>query len=135
MFNMELAALMGMSLVMLFTVMAQGFAYTKSVGVQFSLSARDEARALPPIVGRLQRAVRNQLEAVGIFVPVVLVAILTNASNSFTAYGAVGYVMGRALYPIVYAMGWSPYRSIVWGLSQACWVTMVFGVLRGNGIV
>ncbi len=63
---------------------------------------------------RLNRAVRNQIEAIAIFAPVVLTVHMLELSNPTTALGAQLFVAARAVHAIVYVAGIPYARTTAW---------------------
>lgn len=68
---------------------------------------------------RLNRAIRNQIEAIAIFAPVLLSVELANLTNETTAIGAQIFVIARILHAIVYTAGMPWVRTTVWAIGVA----------------
>ena len=80
---------------------------------------------LPEITGwagRAQRAHRNMLENLPIFVALVLVAQVAGRTNATTLLGAELFVWARLAYAIIYIIG------IPW-LRTAAWLVSVIGMV------
>lgn len=105
------------------------FARTSQYGLKWNTGARDDTMpALNPVAGRLQRAQYNLFETLPLFIGAVLVAHLTQRENSITAMGAQVYFWGRVLYVPLYAFGIRQIRSLVWLVSTAGLVAILYVV-------
>jgi uncharacterized MAPEG superfamily protein len=67
--------------------------------------------------GRAIRAHRNMLESLVLFAALVLVAVVTQRTNSVTALGAQLFFWARLIYAAVYVAGIPWLRTAVWGVS------------------
>jgi uncharacterized MAPEG superfamily protein len=61
--------------------------------------------------------VRNHVEGLALFAPLVLVADAAGVSNPWTQGAALFYLVMRLLHAGFYAGGITPLRSISWGLG------------------
>jgi uncharacterized MAPEG superfamily protein len=83
-----------------------------------ALAANREA--LPELkgwAGRAQRAQRNMVENLLLFVPLVLVAVVANKTNAMTLLGAQIFFWARLAYAGVYVAGITWLRTGVWFVS------------------
>lgn len=71
---------------------------------------------------RLNRTVRNQLEAMAIFVPFVVSVEISQVSNEYSALGAQIFVAARVVHSLVYIAG------IPW-VRTAAWAVGVVGII------
>ena len=79
---------------------------------------RDEPRAVGTVAGRLDRALKNFLETFPLFAAAILAcAAAGKIGTGYTIYGSATYVIGRALYVPLYAMGTPLLRTLVWTVS------------------
>ena len=70
------------------------------------------------MAARLDRALKNFLETFPLFAAAILACAAANKlGSSNTIYGAAAYVIGRALYVPLYAMGTPLLRTLVWTVS------------------
>ncbi|WP_284162582.1 MAPEG family protein [Frigidibacter sp. SD6-1] len=81
------------------------------------------------LAGRLQRAMNNHFEGLILFTIATLVVILGNQSSPTTQYAAWTYLAARILYVPAYALGWRPWRSVLWGAGLAATLTMIIASL------
>ena len=82
-------------------------------GLAWGLGNRDGTFAVPPWVGRAQRAHLNLLENLPSFAILVLVAHVAGKSNATTALGATLFFWGRVLHAGVYIAGITVLRTLV----------------------
>lgn len=77
----------------------------------------------PPIelkgwVGRAQRAHRNMLESLLLFVALVLTAQVTGKADETTAMGAGVFFYARLAYAAIYCLGIAWVRTIAWTIAM-----------------
>jgi uncharacterized MAPEG superfamily protein len=106
------------------------FARTGQYGLKWNTGPRDEAMPpLSPVAGRLKRAQDNLFETLPLFVGAVLVAHLAGRDSNITAIGAQVYFWGRVVYVPLYAFGIRQVRSLVWTVSVAGLIAIVYAIL------
>jgi uncharacterized MAPEG superfamily protein len=110
-----------------------GAVMNRDVGMAWNASPRDEPKAFSPLTGRLRRAVDNHFEALTLFTVAVLVVSLSGAASGLTAACAWLYLAARILYVPAYAFGWSPWRSVIFGVGAAATGVMILAALLGGG--
>lgn len=106
------------------------FARTGQYGLKWNTGPRDET--MPPlsaVAGRLKRAQDNLFETLPLFIGAVLIAHVANRDSNITAMGAQVYFWGRVAYVPLYAFGIRQVRSIVWLISTAGLVAVVYAIL------
>ena len=69
------------------------------------VGARDQDREGSDFTGRARRTVKNQIEAVAVFAPLVLIAHMLEVSNTLTVWGAGLFLGARVLYVPLYLPG------------------------------
>jgi uncharacterized MAPEG superfamily protein len=106
-----------------------GWSMNRDVGVEWNASPRDEPVDFSPLTDRLRRAVDNHFEAVALFTIAVVVVKLSGAANGLTAGCAWVYLGARILYIPAYAFGWSPWRSMIFGVGATATVAMILAAL------
>jgi uncharacterized MAPEG superfamily protein len=67
--------------------------------------------------GRAQRAHRNMLENLPLFIALVLIAQLANRTDAMTALGAELFFWGRLVQAIIYILGLPWLRTLAWLVS------------------
>jgi uncharacterized MAPEG superfamily protein len=106
------------------------FARTGQYGLKWNTGPRDETMPpLSPVAGRLKRAQYNLFETLPIFIGAVLIAHIANKESQITAIGAQVYFWGRVAYVPLYAFGIRHLRSLVWLVSTAGLVAILYAVL------
>ena len=75
--------------------------------------------------GRAARAHRNMLENLVLFAALVLIAVISNKTNSSTLMGAQLFVWARLAYALVYLAGIPWLRTLVW-LVSVIGLVMIF---------
>lgn len=108
-----------------FQLMLYGVVANLQVGVGYSMSARDTAKSLTGVAGRLQRALNNHFEALILFAIAVGLVTALGASNAATEICAHAYLVARILYVPAYAQGLTPWRSIIWAIGFFATIAMV----------
>jgi uncharacterized MAPEG superfamily protein len=87
-------------------------------GLKWNAGPRDEPVVLTGIAGRLERAFANFRETFPLFAALVVIDYLGGRLGELTAYGAVVYVVARAIYIPFYAFGVPYVRSLTWVASM-----------------
>ena len=90
----------------------------KETGWVYNVGPRDDPG--PPVgkvTGRLQRAHRNLLETLPVFIAAILIAHVAHREGGLTLWGAWIYLLARIIYVPLYALGIPIFRSIAF---QAC---------------
>ncbi len=105
---------------------------TAETGLQYNASARDgEAPPPRPITARLQRAQANLYETLPLFAAAVLIAHVSGSEGDLTLWGCWMYLVARIVYVPLYAAGIPYVRSLVWLVSLAGLIMVLFAVLTG----
>lgn len=78
-----------------------------------------------PVTGRLHRALTNHFEGLVLFTLAVVALALSGRASGLTAACAWTYLAARALYVPAYALGWVPWRSVIWAVGFAATVAMI----------
>ena len=80
---------------------------------------------------RVSRTAANTNESIAIFILATLFCILSGASPTYTAYGAWGFVLSRALYAVFYYSNLQTLRSATFAISLCCLLGLLLtGFLR-----
>ena len=116
--TIELTLLAWTLVLALVQIFAAAGARTRQYGSKWNAGARDEQLPpLNPVAGRLVRAQANLFETLPLFIAAVLIAHVAGKEGGLTTIGAWLYLVGRAVYVPLYALGIPVVRSIVWGLA------------------
>jgi uncharacterized MAPEG superfamily protein len=101
----------------------------RQVGPKYAAGPRDEPRQLTGTAGRLQRALTNHFEGLILFSIAAVVITLTDQSTALTAACAWVYLAARILYVPAYALGWNPWRSLIWAFGFIATLVMLVAAL------
>ena len=101
----------------------------RDVGAAWNAGPRDDQPEFSPLTGRLRRAVNNHFEALILFTVAVLVVTLSGKASALTATCAWLYLPARLLYIPAYAYGWTPWRSVIFGVGAAATLIMLLAAL------
>jgi len=110
----ELTALTLAALLQALQFAAYSVTANMQVGPKYAMGPRDTPRQLTGLAGRLQRAMNNHFEGLILFTIAVLVVTLSDQSTAVTQMAAWIYLAARVAYVPAYALGLSPWRSLIW---------------------
>ena len=128
----ELKILALSTIVLLFYIVAATQSKTAQYGAKWNMGPRDSAVPEPsPITGRLNRAQANFLETYPIAIIALLGVVLANKTSATTALGGWIWLGARVVYWPLYAAGIPLIRTIVWGISMAGLVMVIWPLLAG----
>jgi uncharacterized MAPEG superfamily protein len=93
----------------------------REIGPAYFLTPRDgpPPRELSQSAARLKRAYQNHVEAFPLFAAAVLVAEVSGNSGALTAACAFAYLGARVAFVPAYLYGWTPWRSVFFGIGFA----------------
>jgi uncharacterized MAPEG superfamily protein len=94
------------------------------------LGPRDDPRPVTGQAARLSRAYANFEETFPIFAVVVIATLLTNKSGTQATFGAWLYLLGRAAYVPLYAMGLPIVRTVAWTASIVGIIWMIVALFQ-----
>lgn len=89
----------------------------QQVGLATLAGNRDAMPELAGWTGRAQRAHRNMLENLPLFIALVLIAQLANRTNAMTALGAELFFWARLAQAVLYIAGVPWLRTLAWLVS------------------
>ena len=90
---------------------------------------RDKAPEMSVVAGRLERAKNNMLEALPIFLPLALLALIKGGDTGEAARSAFVFLIARVAYVPAYVSGIPMLRSLVWLVGVASLVMMALSLL------
>ncbi|MDO5659128.1 MAG: MAPEG family protein [Paracoccus sp. (in: a-proteobacteria)] len=102
-----------------------GASLNRDAGADWNAGPRDSEPQLSPLTGRLRRAVDNHFEGLTFFTIAVVVVTLGGTASGFTAACAWVYLIARILYVPAYALGLSPWRSLIWAAGFLATMAMI----------
>ncbi|MFV0515075.1 MAG: MAPEG family protein [Jhaorihella sp.] len=123
---LTLAALLQVAQIVLVAVPAN-----RELGPGYTMSPRDHppSRQMSQRTGRLKRAFENHTEWLLPFGIACVVLTVSGQSTAFTAACAWTYLAARILYVPAYALGWRPWRSLIWAAGLLATVLMLGAAL------
>lgn len=86
--------------------------------------------SLTGAAARAQAAQQNSYETLPLFLVSVVVALLFFVPLSIVSQLAWLYVLLRVIFGLAYIANWSTFRSIVWALSLACPLMLLYLAAR-----
>lgn len=89
------------------------------------LGARDNLAPYSPGLGRAKRATANMIEAMYLFVPLVLVAVLSDRTNQWTELGCMIFFFARLAFAPLYWFGVPVVRTLAY-MAGAAGLVMIF---------
>ncbi len=98
------------------------------------LGPRDGLAPFNPMMGRSKRATANMIEAMCMFVPLVLLVELSGRSNQWTELGAAIFFFARLAFAPLYWFGVPVVRSLAFFVAAAGLVMMFLQVLPFSGV-
>lgn len=96
---------------------------------KWNAGPRDAPPQFSDLTGRLRRAVDNHFEALVFFIIAVVLVEFTLSNNLLTAICAWIYLGTRVLYVPAYALGWTPWRSVIYAAGMVATMTMTIAAL------
>jgi len=96
--------------------------------IDYLRSNRDTPPPPPVMAGRMDRALRNLLEALPVFLPLALLVEIHDITGGWSYTGAAVFFFARLAYVPAYAIGIPLLRSAVWTIGHAGLVMMVVGL-------
>lgn len=108
---------------------AYSFTANQQVSRKVAFGPRDTAVELTGTAGRLKRALNNHFEGLILFTIACVVVTLGEQSTPFTNACGWIYLGARVLYVPAYALGLSPWRSLIWAVGLLATVAMLIAAL------
>ncbi len=115
--SFELQTAVWTTVILFVLLMLQGGLIAVVQGLKWDLGSRDGAHEESPLQGRVARTAANHIEGMLLFLPLVMVAHLSDVSSTLTVWGAGLYLAGRIAYVPLYLLGVPVLRSIVWTVT------------------
>ncbi len=130
--SIEFQALFGVTALLLALLCVQGGLVPATHGFKWGLGPRDEPRDPSVLQGRLSRIVANHLEGMAMFVPLILIAHLSDISTSLTQAGALVFLAGRAAFAVIYFIGIPVLRSASWTVAMVGLFMIGFELIKAG---
>ena len=125
----EISILTFAALLQVVQMAAYSAAANRQVDTKTALGPRDTPVHLQGLAGRLQRAMNNHFEGLLLFTIACVIVTLTNQSSQFTTTCGWIYLAARIAYVPAYALGLSPWRSVIWMIGLAATTAMLIATL------
>ncbi len=120
------------ALLLLVHIFAAVHLKTRQYGREWNVGARDEALPpLDPVAGRLARAQANFQETFPIAVVALLGVVIAGRTSAWTALGGWIWLGARTIYLPLYAFGVPVVRTVVFTISIAGLVMVLWPLLVG----
>jgi len=115
--SVELWLVAGSLVLALVQIGLQSLSAKKYTGVEWSVGPRDEERPVAGKAARLERAQRNLMETLPIFIGAVLLAHVAGRTGWASELGAHLFFWARVAYVPAYAFAIPGARSILWSIA------------------
>ncbi|QXQ06329.1 MAPEG family protein [Sphingosinicellaceae bacterium] len=126
----ELTLLAWTLVLALVQILAFDVARTAQYGTRWNTGARDaDMPPLSPVAERLRRAQNNLFETLPLFIAAVLILHVAGIHTARTLLACELYFWARVVYVPLYALGVPWLRSLVWVVSFAGLVMLLFAIL------
>ena len=117
--SIEIQMLAAVSGLLLVLTLLQGTRNVLVLGLPTAAGNQHDIPAWEGVHDRLNRAIRNLIEGIAIFAPVVVAVHLSGTSNETTALGAQIFVVARIAHAAVYTAGIPWVRTTAWAVGVA----------------
>jgi uncharacterized MAPEG superfamily protein len=98
-------------------VVIAAMAASAAIGLSNLAGNRETQATLHGFAGRAQRAHRNMLESLPLFIALVLIAQATKMTNATTLFGCQLFFWGRLAHWLIYLAGIPWLRTLAWVVS------------------
>lgn len=122
-------AVLGLFVVQTFLPSAMRARSGEADQIAYLRSNRDARPPAPVMAARMERALRNLMEALPVFLPLALLAEIKGIEDGWALTGAAVFFFARLAYVPAYGSGIPLLRSAVWTVGHAGLVMMVAGIL------
>ncbi|WHU05112.1 MAPEG family protein [Sphingomonas sp. NIBR02145] len=132
--RLEMTVLVWSCLLALVHIFGAAQVKTRQYGTKWNMGARDEELPPPaPIVGRMSRAQANFFETFPLAIIAVVALSVTGTQTFWTQLGALLWLGGRIVYLPLYAAGVPVLRTIVFlvslaGILMMLWPSLALGI-------
>jgi len=125
----ELGILALYGVLILITITAQALVALAQQGLPYLASARDENRQSTGADARLMRATTNSVTAMAYFAPAILILQIQGLTSASTLLAAQVFLIARAIYVVLYAVGVPWLRTVIWSVGVAASLYLYFVAL------
>ena len=104
--------------------------FSSGTHIRQALGPRDEQPPIPVWGERLDRALRNMIEAMFVFLPLALICEFNGIATGLAVWGAGIFVVARLCYVPAYVSGIPGLRSAIWTAGHTGLALMAFAILQ-----
>jgi len=115
----EISMLAGAGALLLLMTLIQGTRNVLVLGLNTAAGNQHDIAPWSGFNDRLNRAIRNQIEGLAIFTPLVLAVVIAGLNNDTTASGAQYFVGARVVHAVVFTLGVPWLRTAAWAVGVA----------------
>lgn len=101
------------------TTFIQGSLVPAMQGLKWGLGSRDEPLEKSASQGRFARKVQNHIEAMLMYIPLMVLVVYLGRENEWTALAAWLVIIGRSIFIPCYLFGVFGLRSVGYGIALA----------------
>jgi uncharacterized MAPEG superfamily protein len=114
------------------TLLPAAFRYLlgRKPNLKAAMGPRDNPPPISVTGARLERALKNMIEALLLFLPLALLAGSRGAADTLAVNGAMVFFLARAAYVPAYASGIYGLRSVLWMIGHAGIAMIAVAVIR-----
>lgn len=130
--TLEAWSILTYSILVLFLILIQGIYSIRTASVAYGFSNCETPQLDKSDIGvRIDNTLNNFKEGALMYLPLALIAVSLNHSNTWTYYAALATIISGLVYIPVYIMGIEKIRTFVWIPSYLAVPTMAFGIFLG----
>ncbi|MBC6403338.1 MAG: MAPEG family protein [Hyphomonadaceae bacterium] len=133
MMPVEMSYLVASSALFAVMILVQALFRISSNSVGFLLGPRDGMKDKTPQCERARRANNNMIEAMIMFIPLIVAAAYLDRFNSVTALGATMFFWGRVAFAPLYWFGVPVLRTVAWTVA-VLGLALIFSQLVPPGL-
>ena len=117
--TIEMQILAASGALLLLLTLIQGTRNVLVLGLPTAAGNQHDIAPWTGINDRLNRAIKNLMEALAIFVPIAVAVQLSSLNNETTALGAQIFLVARIVHAAVYTLGIPWIRTAAWSAGVA----------------
>ena len=109
---------------------AHGTYIALALGISWGTGRRDGQVLVPDMGRRFDRTITNNVESMIAFVPIMLVSIVSDVSNSLAVSAGVVFLGARVMFAVLYIANVPYLRTVAWLTGQFALVTIVYVLIQ-----
>ena len=130
----ELSWLSATAALFLVYILAEALTGNRQHALKDLLGPRDDLAPPGAALGRAKRATANMIEAMCMFVPLVLIAVLSERTNQWTALGCAVFFFARLAFAPLYWFGIPVLRTLAFFAGVIGLVMIFLQILPFSGV-